>query len=129
MSDRNYHREALISDLSAIFQKRSTADWLLDLADSDVPNGSLNSYDKVFEHPQVIHRELKVKQIHANGGEVTTVRNPIRMSVTPIENRYAPPVRGEHTMEVLGDLLELSQQDVEKLQEQRVIEIMTKGQI
>jgi crotonobetainyl-CoA:carnitine CoA-transferase CaiB-like acyl-CoA transferase len=51
------------------------------------------------------------------------------MSVTPIENRYAPPVRGEHTMEVLGDLLELSQQDVEKLQEQRVIEIMTKGQI
>jgi hypothetical protein len=32
-------------------------------------------------------------------------------------------------MEVLGDLLELSQQDVEKLQEQRVIEIMTKGQI
>ena len=129
MSDRNAHREALISELSAIFQKRSTADWLLDLADSDVPNGSINSYDKVFEHPQVIHRELKVNQIHANGGEVTTVRNPIRMSVTPIENRYAPPVRGEHTMEVLGDLLELSQQEVEKLQEQRVIEMMTKGQI
>jgi crotonobetainyl-CoA:carnitine CoA-transferase CaiB-like acyl-CoA transferase len=127
MADRNIHRGPLISQLSAIFRQQTTAYWLKALEHSEVPNGGINTYDKVFEHPQVVARELKVKQQHATGGEVTTVRNPIRLSRTPIEYRYPPPQRAQHTQEVLSSVLELSPDQVAQLEIDKVIEIAKKG--
>lgn len=121
MSDRNQNRAELIGHLAALFAQATTAHWLKTLEHCEVPNGSINTYDKVFEHPQVVHRDLKVRQVHAKGSEVTTVRNPIRLSGTPIEYRHAPPVCAQHTEEILREVLHLSQDDVQRLAEQRVI--------
>lgn len=123
MADRNINREPLIAELSALFVTETTAHWLQVLERSEVPNGSINTYDKVFEHPQVVARELEVKQQHARGGEITTVRNPIRLSATPIEYRYAPPLRAQHTQEILSCVLELSVEQVQHLAAAKVIEI------
>lgn len=123
MSDRNQNRAALVDHLGAMFAQATTAHWLKTLEHCEVPNGSINTYDKVFEHPQVVHRDLKVRQVHANGSEVTTVRNPIRLSGTPIEYRHAPPVRAQHTEEILREVLNLSQGEVQRLAEQRVIDL------
>lgn len=123
MADRNINREPLIAELSALFVTETTAHWLKVLERSEVPNGSINTYDKVFEHPQVVARELEVKQQHARGGEITTVRNPIRLSATPIEYRYAPPLRAQHTQEILSRVLELSAEQVQHLAAAKVVEI------
>ncbi|MHA7599297.1 CaiB/BaiF CoA transferase family protein [Alicycliphilus sp. T452] len=126
MADRNINREPLIAQLSAIFEKETTAFWLKALEHCDVPNGSINTYDKVFEHPQVVARQLKVRQQHAAGGEITTVRNPIRLSKTPIEYLRPPPLRAQHTQEVLSSVLDLSEQELGRLEAARVIEIAKK---
>jgi crotonobetainyl-CoA:carnitine CoA-transferase CaiB-like acyl-CoA transferase len=64
-----------------------------------------------------------VKQQHPTGGEVTTVRNPIRLSNTPIEYRHAPPLRAQHTQEVLRELLSISSEEIHRLVAQQVIDI------
>lgn len=125
MSDRNQHREELVMLMSALFTQHPTSHWLDLLADCDVPNGSINTYDKVFEHPQVKHRQLKVDQTMPDGSTVSTVRNPIRLSGTPIEYRFPPPKRAEHTAEILKDLFGIPEERIEQLKEQGAIEVFT----
>lgn len=124
MVDRNVNRNALSTILSEILERETTAHWLQVLEHCDVPNGSINSYDKVFEHPQVIHRQLKVTQGRADGGQVSTVRNPIRMSATPVEYRHAPPTRAQHTVQILSSVLDLNDDEIEQLHRERVVEIV-----
>jgi crotonobetainyl-CoA:carnitine CoA-transferase CaiB-like acyl-CoA transferase len=123
MANRNVNRDALTSILSGILERETTAHWLGVLEHCEVPNGSINTYDKVFQHPQIVHRQLKVIQKHADGGQVTTVRNPIRLSATPIEYRYAPPSRAQHTGEILSSVLGLGEDEIERLRKRQVIEI------
>ena len=107
MSGRNTHRDALAQALGAVFATQTQAHWLQVLEGAGVPFGPINDYAQVFSHPQVVHRELRQDMVHARGGVVGTVKNPIRLSQTPVEYRYAPPLRGEHTQTILADVLGL----------------------
>lgn len=122
MSQRNINREALSAILAPIFLGRTSAQWKAALADSDVPNGSINNYRQVFEHPQVIHRGLRVDIAREDGGKVGTVANPIRFSDTPIAYRRAPPSRGQHTQAVLTEILRKTATEIAELKKQNAIE-------
>lgn len=122
MSDRNLNRTVLVEELNKTLTQKPSSYWLELLADSDVPNGSINNYKQVFEHPQVIHRQLRVDMRHPRGGTIGMVANPIRLSDTPVEYRYPPPVRGQHTAEILTSLLDKDADDIDALQAQNVIE-------
>lgn len=122
---RNTNRDALADSLKARFGAEPSAYWLELLADSEVPTGSINSYDQVFKHPQVIHRKLRIDMPHPNGGTVGMVANPIRLSRTPVEYRHPPPLRGQHTSEVLASILNKSALDITELQDEHVIEART----
>jgi crotonobetainyl-CoA:carnitine CoA-transferase CaiB-like acyl-CoA transferase len=122
---RNVNRDDLADTLGARFRSKPSGHWLDLLADSEVPTGSINSYDQVFKHPQVVHRKMRIDMPHPNGGMVGMVANPIRMSETPVEYRYPPPLRGQHTLEVLASVLNKSTEAIAKLQAEKVIETRT----
>lgn len=122
MSGRNVHRKALEQLLSATFAQHGTAHWLTALEGIGVPIGPINNYQQVFEHPQVRHRALRQDLPHAAGGTVGTVKNPIRLSQTPVEYRLAPPLRGQHTNDVLSDVLGLDAAGIDALARAGVIE-------
>ncbi|WP_454691348.1 CaiB/BaiF CoA transferase family protein [Achromobacter aloeverae] len=122
MSQRNINRESLTAILSPIFLEKTSSEWKSVLADSDVPNGSINNYRQVFEHPQVVHRGLRVDIDREDGGKVGTVANPIRFSETPIAYRHAPPLRGQHTRTVLTEVLGKTELEILVLKKQNAIE-------
>jgi crotonobetainyl-CoA:carnitine CoA-transferase CaiB-like acyl-CoA transferase len=122
MRDRNRNRQALQEYLDKIIREHSTSHWLSILVDSGIPCGPINNYKQVFEHPQVIHRELRVDLSHPGGSVVCTVRNPVRLSATPIEYRHAPPLRGQHTAEILSTLLGKNAETISALQTAGVVE-------
>lgn len=76
---------------------------------------------QVFADPQVQHRELLVEVPHPRAGTVRTVRNPIRLSDTPIEYRAPPPLLGQHTREVLRGLLEIDDAHIDALAQAGII--------
>lgn len=122
MSDRNRNRDLLVEQLAQLFATQPTEYWLKLLESCGVPNGSINTYDKVFQHPQVVHRQLRVDLPHPAGGTISTVRNPILFSETPIDYRYAPPLRGQHTDEILNDVLGLGAAAVDALKASGAVE-------
>ena len=65
---------------------------------------------------------MKIKMDHPLSAEpVDLIGNPIKMSVTPPTYRRPPPTMGEHTDDILSDLLGLSDNDLAGLKERGVI--------
>jgi crotonobetainyl-CoA:carnitine CoA-transferase CaiB-like acyl-CoA transferase len=49
------------------------------------------------------------------------VANPVKFSATPVAYRRAPPLLGEHTDEVLREVLSLSEAELDGLRANKVI--------
>ncbi|NYT35484.1 CoA transferase [Allopusillimonas soli] len=103
-SQRLKNRVALIAELEAIMKTRARDDWIGALQKVGVPCGPINNIAQVFENEQVKHREIWKTMPHPVAGTAPTTASPIRYSGTPIEYRMAPPLLGQHTEEILGEL-------------------------
>jgi crotonobetainyl-CoA:carnitine CoA-transferase CaiB-like acyl-CoA transferase len=115
------HRGELIPLIRQATVFKTTAEWVTALELAGVPCGPINDVAQVFADPHVQARGLKVELPHALGGTVPQVASPIRLSQTPVEYRRAPPLLGEHTLEVLTRVLGLSDDAVMALREAGVL--------
>ena len=101
--------------IQQIFEKKTTAEWLRLLEAAGVPNGPINDVAQVFEEPQVKARGVKIELEHAAAGRIAMVASPMRFSGTPLEFKTPPPLLGEHTDEVLQNLLAKSPAEIARL--------------
>jgi crotonobetainyl-CoA:carnitine CoA-transferase CaiB-like acyl-CoA transferase len=115
------NRDTLIPTLRGLTTQRSTDDWIARLEAASVPCGPINTLDRVFRDPQVIERGIRIEMEHPLAGALPLVASPIRMSGTPVEYRHPPPLLGEHTREVLADILQLDDAALERLSTAHVI--------
>ncbi|HEX6012160.1 MAG TPA: CaiB/BaiF CoA-transferase family protein [Geminicoccaceae bacterium] len=111
------HRRELYALMPAYVRAKTTREWVDGLAALGVPCGPVNTIDQVFEDPQVRARGMRVDVPHATAaaGTVPLIANPIRMTRTPPSCRHSPPTLGEHTDEVLAELLDLAPAERERL--------------
>jgi crotonobetainyl-CoA:carnitine CoA-transferase CaiB-like acyl-CoA transferase len=114
-------RETLVGILAAALATRPTAAWVEALDAADVPCGPINDLAQVFADPQVRHRGLRVELPRPGAAPVPVVASPIRLSRTPPACAAPPPALGEHTAEVLRDLLGLTDDDVAALRARGVV--------
>lgn len=119
-ASRVAHRDELIDLLKPVLKLRSTKEWIALLEDANVPCGPINRIDQVFSDPQATARELTVS-MPRDGGEVTLVASPLRLKKTPPEYRHAPPLLGEHTRQVLAEILGLEREEIASLAKENVI--------
>jgi len=84
----------------------------------------VNTLDKAFSDPQVLARDMVVSIDHTLGGQIQQTGNPVKMSATPpdMKQKFAsPPILGEHTNEVLSQLLGYSPEKIDRLREEKII--------
>ena len=119
-SSRVANRLTLIETLSGLTRLRTTGEWVATLEAVGVPCGPINDIAQVFADPQVQARGLQ-QVMETSNGPIPFVANPIRMSGTPVSYRLPPPRLGEHTREVLRDLLGLADTDVDRCIAQKIV--------
>lgn len=118
---RVIHRESLLKIISKKLQAHTTQWWLDQLELISVPCGPVNTLEQVFEHPQVIHREM-VKQVpNVENEMVDTVASPINLSSTPIQYHSASPELGQHTYEVLKECLGYDREYIESIYKLNIV--------
>ena len=113
--ERNLNRESLIARLQQVFLMRTYEEWEALLTTNGIPVGAINNLAQVVEHPQVKARGAVVEIDHPRAGKVRMVGVPVRLSATPGSVRTPAPALGEHTDEVLHDLLGLSVPEIDAL--------------
>ena len=115
------NRAVLVPLLRQATVFKTTAEWVTRLEAVGVPCGPINDLAQVFADPQVQARGLAMQLPHALAGLVPQVASPIRLSETPVEYRNAPPLLGEHTRQVLEQVLGLHADAVEALRQSGVL--------
>jgi crotonobetainyl-CoA:carnitine CoA-transferase CaiB-like acyl-CoA transferase len=112
---RVQHRELLIPLLADVMKTRTKADWLARLEAVKVPAGPINNLAEVFADPQVQERAMVTHWEHPSQKDLRLVSSPIKLSETPVQQQRPPPLLGQHTDEVLRDLLGLDEAQIKAL--------------
>lgn len=109
------HRDDLIPILEEIFETRPTQAWIEDLLDAGVPCGPVNDIPTALSDPQAQARDMVQEIEHPQAGTIPLVGPVPKLRETPAEIRRAPPLLGEHTEEVLRDVLEYDESTMRRL--------------
>lgn len=116
------NRAACVDRVKALTLRRGTDEWIAGLSKRAVPCGPVNTIDKVFADPQVQARGMVVNIPHTGTGKPERyIASPIKLSETPVAYRRAAPTVGEHTGEILREMLGLDDDAIAKLRAQKTI--------
>lgn len=110
--------DALVQDWC---QARTVNDVLATLKEYGVPCSPLPTFDEVANDPHLLSREMLVDVEQPVSGKVKLIGSVYKMSRTPGDRRMRAPEVGEHNQEVLGGLLGIDEQEMQKLKEESVI--------
>jgi formyl-CoA transferase len=115
------NRDVLVPLLAEMVAQRGREAWIALLESVGVPCGPINDIGEVFENPQVKARGVAMEMPHPTAGKVTLVRSPMKLSATPATTDRAPPLLGQHTDEVLREVLGRSDSDIAALRAKGVL--------
>jgi len=104
-ADRVRNRAELVPLLEAVMKTRNKATWLAALEAAKVPCGAINTLGEVFADPQIQERGMVTTWEHPIQPGLKLVSSPIKMSQTPVRQDLPPPLLGQHTEEVLSEVL------------------------
>ena len=101
---RNQNREQLIPILQRHFDSMPSGEWLAKLKGADIPAALIQTVSEALGDCQTLARGLVVELEHPTLRTARSIANPIRFSEQPIVYRLPPPLLGEHSKRVLGEL-------------------------
>lgn len=118
--NRVSNRSQLISLLDELFATRTVAEWLAVCEKANIPAARINTVEQVFQDSQVQARELVVTA-EINGEAVSMLASPLRIPDQPASLRYLPPNLGQHSREILTEILGYSAGQIAELHNAKVI--------
>jgi len=118
--DRMKNRKELEKILGDIFLRKTAKEWQIILEEHDVPNGPVHTYQDMFRDPQVQQNQIALELDHEILGPMRYVGLPFHLRSTPPRRRTAPPMVGEHTVEILKEE-GFSPAEIEELKRERII--------
>jgi len=119
---RRDNRDELDRLISAVTEMRTVAEWEKRLAAADVPHAPVLGVTAALAHPHAKARGMVVEAEHPAIGPMRVVGRPIKFPGAPQRPVTPPPTFGQHTAEVLRDLLGYSETDIAGLRENGVID-------
>lgn len=117
---RVQRRDELTELLQERFVTRSTAEWDADLSAHGVLFAPVNTFSDALEHEQSQAMEFVSEIDHPVSGRLRQVAPVIRMSDTPAAVTLPPPLLGQHSREILGEI-GISDEETDALLEDRTI--------
>jgi len=113
-------RLRVIEEIRDFFKTKTQKEWVEFFNNVDACCEPILTFEEVFQHPQVLHRQMVIEYEHPVEGKIRQVGNPIKSSQYPFEILIPSPAWGEHTMEVLK-AIGYSENEIKHFQEVKAI--------
>jgi CoA:oxalate CoA-transferase len=117
---RNQNEATLKPVLADIINGRKTTEWQEIFDEAGIPNGPINTIDRVVEDPQVQSREMIVEVEHPTAGRMKIPGIPIKLSESPGKVAVCAPCLGEQTNEILAEVLGYSEDKIVSLRSEGI---------
>lgn len=111
LSDRLANRDALETEVVIELKKHPREAWVERLRAAGVPGGAVRKPSEAVASPEAAGRQMIQPAAYADGMQ-DVVASPFKLSATPVRPPGRVPLLGEHTQEVLGEMLGLSPADI-----------------
>ena len=121
MDARMKNSEELISILDRSFATKPREEWMTLLQEEGVVYSRLNAISDLEDDPQMTANDYITEWEHPEWGKVKWTGFPIQFSETPMAIRREAPALGQHTEEILLEILGYNWNDINKLQDEEVI--------
>lgn len=118
---RRDQRELLNGMIAAITETRKLDDLVALFTEHQVPHSPILGIQEALAQPQAVAREMVVETEHAKLGKTRIVNRPFKFPGEQTAPPTAPPVLGQHTDEILKGILELSDEQIAKLRDAKVV--------
>ena len=125
---RSLHRDELNAEIEKAFGQADTEDWMNILILEDIPAGPVRNLPQVEADPQAQHMIRRISD--PARGEIKVIDCPLRTSASVEENHSPPPLLGQHTDELLKELLKYSDEEIAQIKresEEHVEELIYKS--
>ena len=111
-------RDMINERLNTLLSSNTCQYWLAKLESERIPCAPVNSLSQALSDKQVLHRNMVVDLKHPDGSKTKGPGNPIKLSRTKNEMFTPAPTLGQHTDEVLTELLKYSSDTIAQLRKQ-----------
>jgi crotonobetainyl-CoA:carnitine CoA-transferase CaiB-like acyl-CoA transferase len=115
------NRVGLVKILEERLLTKTRLEWLEKLNNEGIPAGPINNLDEVFQDPQINHLTMVREAVHPKMGKVKLIRNPVTFSETPASIYLPPPSLGEHTDEILKQILGYDSERIKDLRKKEIL--------
>ncbi|WP_156176833.1 CaiB/BaiF CoA transferase family protein [Kiloniella spongiae] len=109
------NREQLVPFVQGMLKEKPTDFWIKSLEHVKVPCGPINDLSQVFADPHIQQRGILKEYEHPGGAKQQLVSTPIKYGQAKSGAELSPPMLGQHTDEVLCEILGTNKDDIEKL--------------
>jgi formyl-CoA transferase len=116
IDERRRHQSEMWEILGEFALKHGKRELMGILNEIDVPCGPIMSTEDLANDEHVKLREMYVELDHPQRGKWWNVGMPIKLSASPAKIERSP-LLGEHTEEILGEVLGYSDEQIAKLEE------------
>jgi crotonobetainyl-CoA:carnitine CoA-transferase CaiB-like acyl-CoA transferase len=99
------HRDRLVEAINAAFAKDTRSNWLEKLRGARVPAGAVRTIAEAINAPETEALEIVSYIPHPTAGTVANIRLPMTLDKSPTAAPIAAPLLGQHTREILEDVL------------------------
>ncbi|HXZ35420.1 MAG TPA: CoA transferase [Thermodesulfobacteriota bacterium] len=120
-ANRLKNREELDRILEEAFLTKTTAEWWDLFIKLEVPSGPIYTVAEAVADPQVLSRNMVVEIDSPHVGKTRDVGSPIKVSGVDQTQYVYPPALGEHTEQILKNLLGYSADKIKGLKSQKVV--------
>jgi crotonobetainyl-CoA:carnitine CoA-transferase CaiB-like acyl-CoA transferase len=115
------HRDLIVPQLESLLKTRTTEDWCQRFEEHQVPHARVQNYRELFEQPIISERGMRQTVCDPQGKPVDLLGSPFHLQNQSSDPPRFPPQLGEHSEEVLQELLALSPDQLRELRAQGVI--------
>ncbi|MBM3526621.1 MAG: CoA transferase [Alphaproteobacteria bacterium] len=103
-SKRKTNEDAIVAVVEAAIRERESGELEAALMEAGVPCARVNNFKEVFEHPQIVAREMLKTVEHPKLGPMKVARNPVLLDHDGPEIERPSPTLGEHSEVILREL-------------------------
>ncbi|MBI68409.1 MAG: acyl-CoA transferase [Chloroflexi bacterium] len=114
-------RDLINSNMSKIIAFCSKGHWVKELTEAGIPVAPVNTLGEAVEDSQVLSRNMIVSIEHPEGGSYKATGNPFKMSNSENEIFNPPPTLGQHTEQILAEVLNYSPEQIKLFYENEVV--------